>query len=270
MTKRNIKAFIFHDEKGGRRTIMDLILSAATHRSGSTLLQRIFNARKKTLVWGEHLGVLSDFQKIYQKVLKISENGKKSRNTFFKNGENPNQWMAIMAPSKKFIENATVQSAKTFLDALYEQNKEGHDCIGFKEVRYGVKELSILQKCYPEAKFILLVRNPLNAWMSYPKTWGEYRSVLHFAKQWNDNVTYYLNLAKSNPNAYLFQYEKIISKEVSTVDTLTQLAQISKKEMDHVLAEKIRGSSKKKSITINQVAVIKRICGKNMKLLSYL
>lgn len=249
---------------------MNVILSAATHRSGSTLVQRILNARPQTLIWGEHLGVLSQFHAIYQKVQTLSEKGKSSRQAYFQSGENPNQWLALMTPSPEFIENATISSVRTFLDQLYQQNKEGHDMIGFKEVRYGAKELTILQKCYPEAKLLLLVRNPLKAWESYPKSWGEYSGALQFARQWNNNVNDYLAMSRSNPQAVFIQYEKLIAKETGTVGRLTELAQITKEELDGVLAQKIRGSVRKKTITPKQAAVIRRVCRRNMKLLGYL
>lgn len=249
---------------------MDVILSSATHRSGSTLLQRIFNARQQTLIWGEHLGVLRDFVRIQHKVMKISKMGQNSRNSYFKSGENPNQWLAIMAPSPPFIRAATIQSVKLFLDSLYAQHREGHDMIGFKEVRYGASELSILQECYPQAKLVLLVRNPLEAWKSYPKIWGEYRSALQFAKQWNRNVNYYLQLVNNNPNASFIQYEKMVAKDPRTIAQLTELTQLTEQEIFSVLAQKIRGSRRKKTITLRQARIIRRICRKHMKQLGYL
>lgn len=249
---------------------MDLILSAATHRSGSTLVQRILNARKQTLIWGEHMGVIKDFHHIQRKIQAFSKKGELSRKNYFTSGEDPNQWLALMTPSAEFVEQASIQSTKAFLDTLYNQFSENHDTIGFKEVRYGAKELSILQKCYPEAKFILLVRNPLKAWESYPKKWGEYRHVHAFAKQWNDNVTDYMSISRSNPQASLIQYEKLIGKEAKTVETICQLAQLTQQELDNVLAQKIRGSTQKKTITVKQAAIIKRLCRGNMKRLGYL
>lgn len=249
---------------------MDVILSAATHRSGSTLLQRIFNARKESLIWGEHLGVLRDFVQIQRKVTKLSKMGEASRRSYFGRGENPNQWLAIMAPSPQFIRAATIQSVKSFLDSLYNQHREGHDFIGFKEVRYGAGELSILQECYPDAKFVLLVRNPLEAWKSYPKFWGEYRSAYQFAKQWNNNVNYYLQLVNRNPNATLIQYEKMVARDPATINKLMELAQITEQQLHSVLAEKIRGSKRKKSITLRQANMIRIICRRNMRRLSYL
>ncbi|MGO4373462.1 hypothetical protein AB4Z21_22395 [Paenibacillus sp. MCAF20] len=187
---------------------MNVILSAATHRSGSTLVQRILNARPQTLIWGEHLGVLSQFHAIYRKVQTLSEKGKSSRQAYFQSGENP--------------------------------------------------------------KLLLLVRNPLKAWESYPKSWGEYSGALQFARQWNNNVNDYLAMSRSNPQAVFIQYEKLIAKEADTVGRLTELAQITKEELNGVLAQKIRGSVRKKTITPKQAAVIRRVCRRNMKLLGYL
>ena len=249
---------------------MDIILSAATHRSGSTLIQRIFNAHKRTLIWGEHLGCLTDFCRIRDKVSRMSLLGKNSREKYFESGENPNQWVAVMTPEISFIDEAVSSSTKTFLENLYAQKQDGHDRIGFKEVRYGERELSMLRKCYPDAKMILIVRNPIEAWKSYPKTWGEYKSALEFAKQWNRNVSWYIQMAAKDENAHLLQYEKVVSREPNTLNKLADLTKLSIPEIDRVLDRKIRGTKRKKTITNKHAITIRRVCRINMKKLGYM
>src|SRR3972149_1198387 len=101
--------------------MIDLIISGATHRSGSTLLQRIFNARKKTLIWGEHVGCLTDFCKTYDKIKYFSERYKRQREIYFSSGENPNYWNPNMTPDVSYLESAMINCVKTFFDTLYAQ-----------------------------------------------------------------------------------------------------------------------------------------------------
>lgn len=141
---------------------MDIIISSNTHRTGSTLIQRIFNAREETLIWGEHGGALSSFIDIYNKLTHFSRFSETERQNYFGNNEDPNQWIASMTPEMDYVEQSIVNSVRVFLDSLYKQYRDTHDTIGFKEVRYGKQELELFKRCYPEAKIVLLVRHPLD------------------------------------------------------------------------------------------------------------
>ncbi|MFP5109873.1 sulfotransferase [Neobacillus sp. C211] len=249
---------------------IDLVISAASLRSGSTLLQRIFNARRNTLIWGEHRGCLTDFCHIYKNILGASNKWGETREEFFGNGENPNIWVATMVPSPKYIEEAILRSVKTFLNSLYQENNEGHDIVGFKEVRYGRDELNLFRKCYPDAQIILLIRNPIHSWESYPKDWEDYRSADHFAEQWNKNVSFYLEFAQTDTSTHLIQYEKLVEKEPSTIKLISELGQLTDEEIDYVLSNKISGTNQQKSINNDAIKMINDICKKNMEQLEYL
>ena len=51
---------------------LNLLVLSATPRAGSTLLQRICNARKGTLIWGEQAGLLKRFADIYMDAAQFS------------------------------------------------------------------------------------------------------------------------------------------------------------------------------------------------------
>ncbi|WP_027086221.1 sulfotransferase [Cohnella panacarvi] len=249
---------------------MDIIISAAVHRSGSTLLQRIVNSRKENLIWGEHQGVVTNFLDIYKQVRTYSLDYRKERNAYFGSDENPNVWTATMTPEFPFVEQGVVESVRAFLNALYSQYRDSHDTIGFKEVRYGEQELKLLRKCYPEAEFLLVVRNPIHTWQSLMNCRGWYKDdVRTTANKWNHNTGGYLALAGSDPKSHLIVYENLIRKDPATLDTVEACAKVPRQQILNVMSHKV-GSTSNESISDEDRNVILEICGERMRQLGYL
>ncbi len=251
--------------EGGEK--MDLLISAATHRSGSTLVQRIFNRRKETLIWGEQYGILTQFQRMHQLLKEYSTNHRQQRENYFRDGENPNHWIACMVPELDYVDHAVEESVKTLFATLYAQHKEGHDIIGFKEVRYGKEELTLFRICYPETPILLLVRNPLDVWKSMLGA-GLGNNVVPFAKKWQTNASYYLDLAKQDPAVYLVRYEDIVLKQPDATLTIAKLGKLSEEEIDSVIAKKI-WSTPRTPTTADEHAII-QTCGSTMKAYGYM
>ncbi len=258
---------------------MDIVISAVSQRTGSTLLQRIFNRRKETLIWGEHGGVLNHFLKIYESCMYFSSK-KENRKRYFSNGEDPNQNIANLCPECKYAKEATMESIRKFFSSYYSQYREGHDTIGFKEVRYG-KELQLLKKCYPNIKILLLVRNPVDIWKSIPKDINGKRrsskckykrfwwiSFSELINQWNNFTNLYMNYEKEYSNTYLIKYEDIIKKEESTMKLIANLAKLDISQINEVLSVKIY--STKDKIPRKEEIIITNKCKENMKKLGYL
>lgn len=247
---------------------MDLIISAVTHRSGSTLLQRIFNARKKTLIWGEHRGIITKFLKIYNDVYYCSEYSRPERKAYFENNEDPNKWIPNLTPETDYVDQGIIKSIKCFLSTLYSQYKETHDTIGFKEVRYSGHELQLLRKCYPEAIFILLIRNPLDTWKSIPPDWHEYNPIKKFTSTWNQHTEHYLALNQNNDKTFLIRFEDIIEKQTSTLTLISKIAHLPLEKINYILSFKI-GSTINKQTSRQHKNFIKDKCKKMMELIDY-
>jgi hypothetical protein len=224
---------------------MDLLISAVTHRSGSTLLQRIFNARKENLIWGEQGGALSHFVSLRNSVLNYSENMAFERENYFNNNEDPNTWIACMTPSKKYLESAIKEMVDCFFKKYYDEFRVGHDFIGFKEVRYGVEELKLFRSCFPAATIILLVRNPIDTWKSAIGTdWymREEGGLEPFVKKWVNHSESYINYSQNDSRTYLIRYEDIFSN-LETRNTIKTIGNIDDHEIDAVLKKKLYSSS---------------------------
>jgi len=248
---------------------MELFISAVTHRTGSTLLQRICNARKKTLIWGEPASILLYYHNLYQQVSHFAEVHSQVRKTYFNNDEDPNCWIACMNPAPEYIENMIIASVKAGLKNLYDQYAKTHDIIGFKQVVCGEKQLNLFRKCYPEVDILLLVRNPLDVWKSASENMKEsyYTSLANFTDIWKENTKFYIDLDKQDSNAYLVRYEDIIQKKDTVLNLISNLAKVSKPQINNVLDHKI-GSNRSK-IGKKEEQFILTNCEETMKLLNY-
>jgi hypothetical protein len=244
---------------------LNLIILSLLHRSGSTLLQRICNARKKTLIWGEHCAVLKQFADIYKSVGGFSITQSAEREEYFARGEDPNLWIANMCPDVDHVRMAIVNSARTLLNTLYRQHRESHDIVGFKEVQYGRAEAELLRQCYPETKILFLVRHPFNMWNSTPRDW--YPSFEAWADAWNTTARDFIMLARTEPNCLLIRYEDLVRKEPKTLEVLTEVAQVTDQEIANVLGHKI-GSGRVGISDTERRTILKR-CREPMELLGY-
>ncbi|WP_171016770.1 sulfotransferase [Pseudalkalibacillus caeni] len=248
---------------------MDLILSASMQRSGSTLLQRIFNARKETLIWGEHNGIMADFYAIYKKTILFSENHKKTREIYFEGEENPDVWIACLMPEKAFLQRSIEESIRLYFETLYQEKKEKFDMIGFKEVRYGENEIKLFRRCYPETVIVFLVRNPIDVWSSLNGTrWGrKAHSFDQFIEKWNRNSRFYYDFNQSDPHSYLLKYEDIVNRDPLTINLISKLAKLSPQEIEKVLSKKIYSTPSR--VREQQLHAIKKRCKEVMDLYGY-
>jgi hypothetical protein len=250
----------------GDDQFLNLVILAATHRAGSTLLQRICNARPGTLIWGEHGGLLSQFADIYAKVVGFSATAGDQRDAYFSRAEDPNLWIANMSPELSYARQAIVDAARTLLRTFYAQHREDHDLVGFKEVRYGQAEIELLRRCYPQAEILLLVRNPLNTWKSMPRSWCATAELL--AAKWDKNVRCFQAFAKTDSRCHLLRHEDVVRQTAATVATLGDVAKLSREQIAAVLAHKI--GSTNAGISESDRSTIIALCRESMDALGYL
>jgi hypothetical protein len=247
--------------------LLDLLILAPIHRTGSTLLQRICNARKGTLIWGEHGGILTRFSTIFADAALFSLMGQSEREAYFRRDEDPNLWIANMCPELECVQQALIDSARALLSTLYGRYRKDHDILGFKEVQYGRAELELLRRCYPKAHFLLLLRNPLDTWKSTPKDW--YPSFDNWIAKYNEGVWGYCEFAEHDAHCHVLRYEDLIAQEPDTMAVLAEVAKVSKQEVSMVLAHKI-GSTRRSILDNSQREVILAHCRAPMEVLKYL
>lgn len=239
---------------------MDLLISASCQRSGSTLLQRIFNKRDKTLIWGENGNLIKSFLSIRGTANYFSDSSKNERQAFKEKGANA--WIANMTPEKETIQDATILSMKTFFDHLY--SNKNHDFIGFKEVRLDLEELQLFMESFPKAHIILLVRHPVNVWKSLPEKWF---TLQKFITVWNQRTQNYIKLNQLSDQVSLVRYEDLVAKNPETIKKISQLSQLESQDIYDVLEVKVGSTRHKKDSTHDQQ--ILRATSHVRKLLNY-
>ncbi|MEN6458307.1 MAG: sulfotransferase [Thermoguttaceae bacterium] len=244
---------------------INLIILSANHRAGSTLLQRICNARKGTLVWGEHGGLLNHYAAIYMDAAYFSTAGSEEHERYFGGGEDPNLWIANMCPAVEYAQQAVVESARAFLRTFYGQYREHHDILGFKEVAYARPELELLRRCYPKAQILFLVRNPMNTWRSTPRSW--YPSLDDWMTKWNASTRCFRDFAQEDANSHLIRYEDIVRKEPATLAVLAESAKVFDEHLSLVLGHKL--GSHNAGISDAERERIADRCRESMELFGY-
>jgi hypothetical protein len=254
------------DDLRADNRFIKLVILAVVPRAGSTLVQRLCNARKGTLVWGEHGGVLQHYADIYAGAAYFSAAAGQQRTAYFQQQEDPNLWIANMTPDLEYVRRATVESARTFLNTLYGQYRETHDMIGFKEVRYVRGEIELLRKCYPEAAILLLVRNPLNTWNSTPRHW--YSSLDIWVSKWKRYTQCFLDFAANDPHCHLMRYEDITRQEKKTMELISDVAKITPEQIAAIMAHKL--GSNHEGISDSERETIREHCRESMTTLGYL
>ena len=249
---------------------MDLLISSATHRSGSTLIQRIFNARKKTLIWGENGGCLTDFCRMYNNALHYSEAFKDVREMYFKEGQDPNQWIACMTPKAEWLKKTVIQTVRDFHYMLYvKEHEKDFDKIGYKEVRYGKEELQLFRECFPDCPIILLIRHPVAVWKSVSRRARNerYGSLEAFCSLWKSRVKEYIELAEKDPKVHFIRYEDVVSGKKKVINLIKDVGQLGDEQIKKVLDVKISSSSKR--TPPREISKINALCENVMREVGY-
>lgn len=160
----------------------------------------MITASGAALIWGEAGGALDNFSDAlnrYEQML--GPGGQRYKHGFGGNGgeqyqqlrisgkENVHKWVACLNPP-----------GETFLDAHRDFFKTayatpagelGYPSWGVKEVQSGIETARFMKRLYPEAKFIFLVRNPLDCLTSIKRrNWmghhGDADPVTYYSTHW--------------------------------------------------------------------------------------
>jgi len=201
-----------------------IFLLSTGWRAGSTLLQRILVTDSRLLLWGEPLGEMT----IVSKITEMISHSISSRNLQLWQDQPdpsspslPTSWVAnLYPPSSDF---------RLALRSLFDQwlrepaHRRGFARWGFKEVRLGATEASLLHWLYPTAKFVIISRHPYDSYRSLADArWGQvyYRypdvlaeSAASFARHWNRLAVSWPHLPAGFPCVHI-KYEDLIAGKV--------------------------------------------------------
>lgn len=243
-----------------------IVVSAVCQRTGSTLIQRILNYRDKTLIWGEHGGVISNLCNIKGMLGRFSDAEPEKRREFLKSDKPYQMGTQNVSPANKYVDKSVEKATKVLLDNLYSQDSNKYDMIGFKEVRYGRDELELLDSVLDNLKVVLLVRNPIDVKKSVYNHWKLNNNEV-LVERWNDRVDDYLELIDLD-NFYFIKYEDVVKRKDSVIEKLYEIGEVGRKGFKEVVNVKINSTSSE--INQNDKREIKEKCRKNMKKLDYI
>jgi len=249
-----------------------IFVLSAGWRSGSTLLQRLVCSSKDTLVWGEAYARCELIQRLHQASKALGDHYPHQGHFPDWTAANPieDQWIANLFPPPQSLKN----SFRSALDTLLAQpaQERGFARFGLKEVRLDAEEGRFLQWLYPDARFLLLCRNPWDAWRSAKRLelylhWPDtpIKTPTQFAEHW-------LRLVESfaqwkDPNVFFFRYEDLLThpKALEAVANHCGLRQLNPAVLNRVV-----GSSRTQaSLSANEIDAIQEVAGATAKALGY-
>lgn len=171
----------------------------AQTRSGSTLLQRAINQTENVVIYGEHGGMLNGFADAYygSDLPCIEAHSVNDLETL----RSPK----MFAPCLSCIEiKPFKQHMRNFLTSVLNPNPDYAHRWGFKEVRYKgarCRVFDMLVDLFPSAKFVFLVRDPVNQIMSIRSVpWGGNETFNERLYYWLDTFTFFNRCRKAHPS----------------------------------------------------------------------
>lgn len=227
-------------------------------RSGTTLLQRILNSHEDICIWGEHGGFLSSVAEAYimsydkvtvEHLIKPNKEEKsiKEAKQILKN---PTRWIAWQ---NWFGRKSIIKNFRNFVESFFNPNKLNTRYWGFKEIRYGFRDkfLGFAREVFPEAKFIFIIRNPIDVLASQIVSFrnGNKDDLIKRCYDWVMQTENFLRFKKNFPNrVFLIKFEDLVKNPEDTLYNLFDFLnlKVSQKQFEVILLKEGRGESKKK------------------------
>lgn len=237
-----------------------IFLLSAGWRSGSTLLQRLIMSDSNVLMWGEPYDECGIIQALAGSMKAFRPEWPPQ--DYYYNGTPPGQlsgeWIANLFPTIADFR----KGQRSLFDAMFAEpaKKAGAARWGLKEVRLGSEHCSYLHWLYPKAKFVLLYRDPLEAYRSYCRygcSWYDtfpdkpVFTPTAFGKHWKKLADGFMKDAKYL-GALVIKYEDLLNGRTSPA-VLENYLNI---KIDHSLLQIKVGSSERhdgKKSEVNQL-----------------
>ena len=238
-----------------------IFLLSAGWRSGSTMLQRLLMSDPGVLIWGEPYDECGLIQTLAG-CAKAFRPGWPPKEYFY-DGTPPDQltgeWIANLFPA---LEDWR-RGQRALLDTMFgaPARRAGARRWGIKEVRLTSEHALFLRWLYPKARFLLLVRHPLEAYRSYSsfgRSWYDTfpdRPMFtpgRFGAHWRQLVQGYLDDV-GELDALLLKYEDLAS---GTTSPEAIGAYLDIRVDRNVLARKIGGTERQREK--GQVSALER------------
>jgi hypothetical protein len=241
-----------------------IFVLAAGWRSGSTLVQRMLVSSHEAIIWGEPYGRSGLIQALTGAACGLTQDwpqqGHFGTDAVFSQPEN--HWIANLFPPAHAMKEALLSP----LYALLEQPARdlGFNRFGLKEVRLQALHARFLQWAYPSARFVFLVRNPYDAWLSARgmgllSHWSGpvMDDAAKFAAHWTRLASSFLQW--QDEAGVLIQYENLHTMDLQGLADHCRLSHIDSSVLDSVCGGVTK--SEKPPLTCSEEAAIRKIAG---------
>jgi hypothetical protein len=203
-----------------------IFVLSAGWRSGSTMLQRLIV--RSCFLWGEPFGHSALIDSLAGPIRCFQDRWPEAHH--FYRGADAEEL------SRRFIANLyppiqdLLRAHQEYFHRLFAEpaRRAGASRWGFKEVRLGVDHATYLRWLYPRSKFLLLIRDPYDAWKSYAaraaKGWKWYLrwpdqpvTARSFAEHWRDLTTSFLD-GHGKVDGLVVRYERLKRGEYAPIE----------------------------------------------------
>ncbi len=204
-----------------------IFVCAVGWRSGSTLLQRLLMTDPSVLIWGEPMDRIGVLDRLVDLISGIGPDWPEPMH-YYSNREDADltrDWVANLAPDPADFRAGLRGLLDSWLAAP--ARRRGFARWGVKEVRWSGDQARLLKWLYPEARFVLLVRHPVSAYLSL-RRWGlgdggggwwirlpdrHVGDLETFARFWNELAVSW-TAAAADLSAVVIRYEDMVAGQV--------------------------------------------------------
>jgi Sulfotransferase family len=193
-----------------------LFLLSAGWRSGSTLVQRLVNSQATCFLWGEPYSRADLVPRLADSIRPVTDAWPRHADVLHENdGAVADRWTANLHPGLETL----LASHRALLRTLFAPpaGAPADSCWGFKEVRLSADHALYLHLLFPRARFVFLVRDPLDAFASY-KSWRSWylrwpddqvRTAWAYGGLWADLADGFLG-AIATVDGIVIRYEDLV------------------------------------------------------------
>lgn len=182
----------------------------ATWRSGSTLLQRLMLSSDDVLLWGEPWNRCDLIQSLRESLKPIDDEWPRPGHRIDELDTDvrlADHMVADLYPSTADL----IASHRALFERLYGEpaRARGYARWGFKETRLGAEDARYLHMLFPEARIVMLYRDPYASWSSYLALRGNGHerwpdkpvvSPAQFGSMWRRHVQGFLDYPSELPH----------------------------------------------------------------------
>ncbi|WP_186376003.1 sulfotransferase family protein [Hyella patelloides] len=255
-----------------------IFILASSWRSGSTLLQRLINSNEQTLIWGEPFANCHLIQNQADSLRSLTETYPQDK-WFLSSRKNYEKKLDQQVTDNLYPDvSDLVEGYRNLIRTVYKTPaiNNGYKRWGLKEVRLTSKHGIYLQWLFPNAQFLLLHRNPYEAYKSIHHHLGKWNlfskwptdqisNVFDFAHHWHLLVQGYLEDAQKL-GAMVIPYERLYQDN----QVIADISHYLNLELNqNVVKQKIGSSYNKHQVPKSEIKKLQKIVGPLAENLGY-